>query len=236
MTLLRDYLASLWHHWRAAITGGSVTAVLTAWLITGHVVAPEVGVAFVVGMVVVASFGAWKDEHLRVIAATGTPSRDRAIRDARVASALRAEVARLEKEIVASTESVGRATDVAPHVLVADLRKEMVEIDPESLQHFVQLETDVNEWRTVLLERNAQASELQTHREYVRRAAELRPGSNSLAKDLVLSQAETSRDYIPELERELVLAQNRLNESEKRVRATIRALDACLQRTTNARG
>ena len=60
---LELYVRALWRHWRSGITGGAVTAILTAVAATGHPIYPSVGIAFVVGMVVVASFGAWREER-----------------------------------------------------------------------------------------------------------------------------------------------------------------------------
>src|ERR1041385_3872408 len=60
---LELYVRVLWKHWRAGVTGGSATAVLTALAVTGHLIDPRVGFAFVVGMVVVASFDAWRAER-----------------------------------------------------------------------------------------------------------------------------------------------------------------------------
>lgn len=68
--LMRDiwvYCRALWKHWASALTGGSFAAVLTIVAVTGGTITKSVGVAFVVGMLVVASYGAWKHERSRAI-------------------------------------------------------------------------------------------------------------------------------------------------------------------------
>ena len=62
--LLAEYSLALIHHWKAGITGGFLTALLTAWAVMGGKIAAPVGVAFVVGMLVAAPFRAWQEEHV----------------------------------------------------------------------------------------------------------------------------------------------------------------------------
>lgn len=51
------------------MTGGFVSAVLAAVAITGHAIDHRVGIAFVIGMVIVAQYRAWRDERERAEAA-----------------------------------------------------------------------------------------------------------------------------------------------------------------------
>jgi len=64
--VIAEYIRALWRHWVAAVTGGSITAVFTALAITGHLISPTVGVAFLIGAWLSSSFRAWADLYSRL--------------------------------------------------------------------------------------------------------------------------------------------------------------------------
>ena len=73
---MTEYLKALWRQWKVFLTGGSLIAVAVIYsFATAHAVNKPWGLGLLVATFILASFGAWKEEHQKVCAFKGNSPR-----------------------------------------------------------------------------------------------------------------------------------------------------------------